>query len=138
MAKVFLTGQDRARPGLVIGVGRGLSGRRRAAPRRTRRLWSVASDPTVSRTLGALAADATVVLTAIDGARAQARATVWGSAGEQAPDHGVDGNAGSNTAADHITVVKAALKQLPGHRTGTRPGRTVPKPDLVRPRRPGR
>lgn len=35
------------------------------------------------------------------------------------------GNAGSNTAADHITVVKAALAQLPGHRPGVRPGRKV-------------
>lgn len=52
-------------------------------------------------------------------------------------DHGADGtgeplslllragNAGSNTAADHITVIKAALAQLPGHRPGTRPGRKV-------------
>jgi hypothetical protein len=35
------------------------------------------------------------------------------------------GNAGSNTAADHITVVREALRQLPGHRPGTRPGRKV-------------
>ena len=35
------------------------------------------------------------------------------------------GNAGSKTAADHISVVKAALAQLPGHRRGTRPGRRV-------------
>jgi hypothetical protein len=35
------------------------------------------------------------------------------------------GNAGSNTAADHIAVVKAALAQLPGHRPGVRPGRKV-------------
>ena len=35
------------------------------------------------------------------------------------------GNAGSNTAADHITVIKGALAQLPGHRPGTRPGRKV-------------
>jgi hypothetical protein len=35
------------------------------------------------------------------------------------------GNAGSNTAADHITVLKAALAQLPGHRAGRRPGRKV-------------
>jgi hypothetical protein len=35
------------------------------------------------------------------------------------------GNAGSNTAADHIAVVKAALQQLPGHQAGTRPGRKV-------------
>jgi Transposase DDE domain group 1 len=35
------------------------------------------------------------------------------------------GNAGSNTAADHIAVIKAALTQLPGHRRGRRPGRTI-------------
>ena len=28
------------------------------------------------------------------------------------------GNAGSNTAADHIVVIKGALAQLPGHRPG--------------------
>jgi DDE family transposase len=52
-------------------------------------------------------------------------------------DHGSDGtgeplavmlrpgNAGSNTAADHIAVVRDALKQLPSYRPGTRPGRRV-------------
>jgi hypothetical protein len=35
------------------------------------------------------------------------------------------GNAGSNTAADHLVVIKAALAQLPGHRPGTRAGRKV-------------
>jgi hypothetical protein len=35
------------------------------------------------------------------------------------------GNAGSNTAADHITVLREALRQLPGHRAGTRPGRKI-------------
>ena len=35
------------------------------------------------------------------------------------------GNAGSNTAADHITVIRDALRQLPDHRPGTRPGRKV-------------
>ena len=52
-------------------------------------------------------------------------------------DHGADGtgeplslmlragSAGSNTAADHIKVLKAALAQLPGHRVGRRPGRKV-------------
>jgi hypothetical protein len=142
----------------------------------------VASDPTVSRLIDALASDVDTALTAIDTARAAARATVWALAGEDAPDHGSDaarplivdldatlvgshsekehakptfkrgfgfhplcafvdhgpdgtgeplhirlrpGNAGSNTAADHITVVKAALRQLPGHQSGTRPGRKV-------------
>ena len=142
----------------------------------------VASDPTVSRTIDVLAADVESALKAIDTARAAARATVWGLAGDHAPDHGTDaeqplildvdatlvgshsekenarptfkrgfgfhplcvfldhgpagtgealqirlrpGNAGSNTAADHIDVVKAALKQLPGHQAGLRPGRKV-------------
>jgi hypothetical protein len=142
----------------------------------------VASDPTVSRTIDALAAEAPAALKAIDTARAAARAKVWALAGEHAPDHvrnaaaplvidvdatlvtahsekesaaptfkrgfghhplcafvdhGPDGNgeplavmlragnAGSNTAADHIAIVKDALAQLPGHRPGTRPGRKV-------------
>lgn len=52
-------------------------------------------------------------------------------------DHGSDGTgeplavllrpgkAGSNTATDHITVLKEAFAQLPGHRPGRRPGRSV-------------
>ena len=32
------------------------------------------------------------------------------------------GNAGSNTAADHLAVIRAALRQLPGYRAGRRPG----------------
>jgi hypothetical protein len=35
------------------------------------------------------------------------------------------GNAGSNTAADHITVTRKALAQLPGHTPDARPGRKV-------------
>jgi hypothetical protein len=142
----------------------------------------VASDPTVSRTINVLAADAKRALAAIDSARAAARARVWTLAGVHAPDHDINadrpliidtdatlitahsdkeqaaptfkrgfgfhplwtfadhggegtgepltcllrkGNAGSNTAADHIAVVKAALAQLPGHRSGTRPGRKI-------------
>ncbi len=135
----------------------------------------VASDPTVSRTLDALAADAPAALTAINRARAAVRARVWRLAGAHAPDHDataaaplvidvdatlvtahsekesaaptfkrgfghhplwafVDhgaqgtgeplafllrkGNAGSNTVADHLTVIRAALAQLPGRRPG--------------------
>ncbi len=142
----------------------------------------VASDPTVSRTIDALAADAPRALAAINTARAAARAHAWAAAGVHAPDagtgadrpliidldatlvtshsekdqarptfkrgygfhplcafadHGPDGtgealaillrpgNAGSNTAADHITVIRDALAQLPGHRPGVRPGRKV-------------
>lgn len=142
----------------------------------------VASDPTVSRTVDALAADAPMALAAIDAARAVTRARVWRAGGEHAPDrsisagapliidvdatlvtahsdkeraaptfkrgfgfhpiwtfadHGSEGtgeplsvllrpgNAGSNTAADHIAVIKAALAQMPGHRRGRRRGRKV-------------
>lgn len=142
----------------------------------------VASDPTVSRTVTALAADARQAVTAIRAARAAARDRAWGLAGEHAPDraasaaaplvvdldatlvtahsdkelarptfkrgygfhpltawvdHGPEGtgeplaillrpgNAGSNTAVDHIEVTRQALRQLPGHRAGTRPGRRV-------------
>jgi hypothetical protein len=142
----------------------------------------VASDPTVSRTIDMLAADASRALAAI----ATARARVWRLAGEHAPDHGIDadrpliidddatlitahsekeqaapppfkrgfgfhpiwtfadhggqgtgeplsfllrnGNAGSNTAADHIAVVKAALAQLSGHKSGTGPRPQDPRP----------
>ncbi len=142
----------------------------------------VASDPTVSRVIDMLAADAPAALKAIDTARAAARAQAWGLAGEHAPDHATTtkdplaidldatlvtshsdkqnatrtwkkgygfhplcafldhggegtgeplavmlraGNAGSNTAADHIIVCRQAFKQLPGHRPGVRPGRRV-------------
>lgn len=50
----------------------------------------VASDPTVSRVIAALAADADKTIKAISAARQQARARVWGLAGEHAPDHGAD------------------------------------------------
>ena len=53
--------------------------------------------------------------------------TRGGQAGTGEPLHLMlrPGNAGSNTAADHIAVTRKALAQLPGHRPGTRPGRKV-------------
>lgn len=141
----------------------------------------VASDPTVSRLVTALAADAPKALTAINTARRAGRAHAWAAAGEHAPDHEIDepqplivdldatlvtshsdkentapnykrgfgfhplcafvdhgdggtgepvaillrpGNAGSNTATDHISVVKDALAQLPSD-PGYRVGRKV-------------
>jgi hypothetical protein len=141
----------------------------------------VASDPTVSRLIDTLAADAApAALAAIHAARAAARSRAWSLAGEHAADHQTDanrplvidvdatlvtahsekeqaaptfkrgfgfhplcafvdhgpegtgeplsvllrrGNAGSNTVDDHITVLRAALAQLPGH--GRRPGKNV-------------
>jgi hypothetical protein len=35
------------------------------------------------------------------------------------------GNAGSNTAADHISVLREAFRQLPGHQVAVRPGKKV-------------
>lgn len=35
------------------------------------------------------------------------------------------GNAGSNTATDHISVLREAFRQLPGHHPGVRPGKSV-------------
>jgi hypothetical protein len=50
-----------------------------------------------------------------------------GPAGTGEPVHLLlrPGNAGSNTAADHIAVTGRALAQLPGYRPGGRPGRKV-------------
>jgi Transposase DDE domain group 1 len=50
----------------------------------------VASDPTVSRLIDTLAADAPAALAAIASARAAARATAWSLAGGNAPDHHAD------------------------------------------------
>ena len=142
----------------------------------------VASDPTVSRLIDALAATPEAALAAINQARAAVRQGVWALAGDAAPDHQINGehplvidldatlitahsekemaaptfkrgygfhplgawvdhgqvgtgeplsmllrkgNAGSNTAADHIHVTKQALRQLPFHRRGGRVGRKV-------------
>ena len=127
----------------------------------------VASDPVVSRLIGALAAGSPRALRVIRAARAAARQRAWALAGDAAPgaggalvtvdidatvviahsekeqaaptwkktfgfhpltafaDHGAQGsgeplaimlrpgNAGSNTAADHIEITKLALAQLP-------------------------
>jgi hypothetical protein len=48
-----------------------------------------------------------------------------GGSGEQLSVLLRPGNAGSNAAADHITVLRDALQQLPGNRVDTRPGRKI-------------
>jgi hypothetical protein len=53
----------------------------------------VAFDPTVSRLITALAAEAPKALAAISCARAAARTTAWAGAGDRAPDHGIDAEA---------------------------------------------
>jgi hypothetical protein len=63
----------------------------------------VASDPTVSRCIGTLAANAPAALAAVAAARAAARAAAWRLAGKHAPDHGAD------AAAPLIIDVDATL-----------------------------
>lgn len=53
----------------------------------------VASDPTVSRLVDTLAADAPAALSAINTARAAARVQAWRLAGERAPDHAANASA---------------------------------------------
>jgi hypothetical protein len=69
------------------GIGWRLPGRYLTAARRAGRVWLVASDPTVSRTLDQLATDASAALTVINTARAAAR--VWELAGENPPHAGI-------------------------------------------------
>jgi len=140
----------------------------------------VASNPTITRLIRTLAANADDAVAAINTARAAARARVWELSGAQAPNHDSDaqtplivdidatlvtahsekedaqptykkgfgfhpllafidhgrpgcgepvagllrpGNAGSNTAADHIRLVKDVLAGLPGRKP--RPGKSV-------------
>ncbi len=66
----------------------------------------VASDPTVSRLIDTLAADAPAALAALATARATARTTAWSLAGAQAPDH--DASAASPLVIDvDATLVTA-------------------------------
>jgi hypothetical protein len=68
---------------------------------------SVASDPTVSRLIGTLAADAPAALAAIAGARAAARSAAWTMAGGRAPDHGA--------GADHPLIVDLDATLVTAH-----------------------
>jgi hypothetical protein len=68
---------------------------------------AVASDPTVSRLIATLAADAPKALAAIGVARASARAMAWRAAGNRAPDHGVD--------ADHPLIVDLDATLVTAH-----------------------
>ena len=54
---------------------------------------SVASDPTVSRLVATLAADADDALGAINTARRAVRAAAWSAAGPEAPNHGITAQA---------------------------------------------
>jgi hypothetical protein len=68
---------------------------------------AVASDPTVSRLIAALAADAPKVLAAVGSARATARAAAWSAGGQHAPDHGID--------ADHPLMIDLDATLVTAH-----------------------
>jgi len=80
----------------------------------------VASDPTVSRTVAALAADAPAALAAIDTARAAARAQVWALAGKDAPDHHIDAANPLVVDLDATLVTSHSDKEPPDFRAGHR------------------
>lgn len=67
----------------------------------------VASDPTVSRLIATLAADAAKALAAIGRARVAARKVAWNHAGKQAPDHDID--------ADHPLVIDLDATLVTAH-----------------------
>jgi Transposase DDE domain group 1 len=68
---------------------------------------AVASDPTVSRLIAALAADARKALAAIASARAAARTAAWATAGDRSPEHGVD--------AEHPLVIDLDATLVTAH-----------------------
>ena len=68
---------------------------------------AVASDPTVSRLISALAADAPKAVAALAAARAAARNTAWAVAGDRSPDHGID--------AEHPLVIDLDATLVTAH-----------------------
>jgi hypothetical protein len=71
----------------------------------------VVSDPTVSRTIDALAKDAPAALTAINTARAAARARVWALAGQHAQHAGIDAAAPLVIDVDATLVTAHSAKE---------------------------
>jgi len=108
------------------------------------RVWQLAGEHAPDHATGAdhpLVVDVDATLVTSHSEKESARPTFKRGFGHHPlwafADHGPDGtgeplavllrpgNAGSNTAADHITVIREALRQLPGHRDPARPGRKV-------------
>jgi hypothetical protein len=77
----------------------------------------VASDPTVSRCIDALAADAPAALAAINTARATARARAWSLAGEHAPDHAADASSPVVIDVDATLVTAHSEKETDDKRS---------------------
>lgn len=71
----------------------------------------VASDPTVSRTIDALAKDTPAALAAIHAARSAARARVWDLAGQDSPMAGIDASSPLIVDVDATLVTAHSEKQ---------------------------
>ena len=86
-----------------------------------------ASDPTISRTITTMAGDLPAVVTAIDRARAAARARVWQLAGDQAPDHHSDASQPLVVDLDATLVTAHSEKELasPTFKAATRGSSTT-------------
>ena len=135
---------SRAISGLAVDVGRSLAAINQARAEVRARAWRLAGanapDYDTDRS-GPLIIDLDATLVTSHSDKEGAAPTFKRGFGHHPlwafVDHGPDGtgeplafmlrpgNAGSNTAADHITVTRAALAQLPGHRPGRRHGRRV-------------
>jgi len=72
----------------------------------------VASDPTVSRLIDALAADAPAALAAINAARAAARSRAWSLAGQHAPDYDIQASRPLVIDVDAPLVTAHSEKEL--------------------------
>ena len=77
----------------------------------------VASDPTVSRAITALASDVPVALKAIDTARAADREQAWRLAGKHAPDHGSDAKQPLIIDLDATLVTSHLRRRMPHRRS---------------------
>jgi len=77
----------------------------------------VASDPTVSRAITALASDVPAALKAIDTARAADREQAWRLAGKHAPDHGSDTKQPLIIDLDATLVTSHLRRRMPHRRS---------------------
>lgn len=71
----------------------------------------VASNPTVSRLITTLAADAPNVVSALRSARARARRTAWRAAGQHAPDHAISATQPLTIDIDSTIVIAHSDKE---------------------------
>lgn len=92
----------------------------------------VASDPTVSRLVDALAATPTAALAAINQARAAVRERVWKLAGEHAPDYQISADRPLVVDLDATLITSHSEKELAAPAIHASPRRETGRPRLDR------